>query len=263
MKSFRIWWGKKIGREPGYLLSFSGDSTWKVEKKDKNTLSSRICALHDQISKDSLWTPFCEDKKKEHVVLFFVRQESPDLQTFCPLNIDGPIRNQQKSPHMFEKEHHLQSSIHIIHLHDFFCSSHSFFHPNTKLRLFQGHPPHRPEWPSVAPHDQHIVDVLCFCWRHLRFFCSSQLKTKLYIKILNATSAMPLSKDDMFFQRSICMYFLLLHINLLRDICCIVHVPFYCQTICVVIELLRLQLLRVCFMYRSCPVLSGPDFSRV
>ena len=195
-------------------------------------------------------------------MLFLLGQSHQICRHFVPwkLKLTDLLEINKKSPHIFEKEHHLQSS---IHLHDLFCSSHSFLHPNTKLRLFQGHPPHRPEWPSVAPHDQHRVDVFFFCWRHLRFFCWSQLKTKLYIKILNATTAMPWSKDDMFFQRSICMYFLLLDINLLRDICCIVHVPFFCQTICVVIELLRLQLLRVCFMYRSCPVLSGPDFSHV
>ena len=45
-----------------------GDSTWKVEKKDTNKLSSRVCALQDQISRDSLRTPFCQDKEKEHVV---------------------------------------------------------------------------------------------------------------------------------------------------------------------------------------------------
>lgn len=51
---------------------YPGDSTWKVSE------GQIIFALQDQISKDSLRTPICEDLN----VLFFVRLESPDLGYF-------------------------------------------------------------------------------------------------------------------------------------------------------------------------------------
>ena len=257
MKSFRIWWGKKIGREPGYLLSWIvGIQLGKWKRRTQTSWVREFVPCRTR-SQEIVFEPhFVRIKKKN--MLFFVRPESPDLQTVCPLNIDGPIRNQSKN-------------------HPIFLKRNIIVHPPPWLFLFQPFifaTKHQAEAVSGTSSTSSWVTLSssarstsCWCFllllKALAIFCSYQLKMQLYSKILNATTAMPLSKDGMFFQRSICMYFLLLDINLLKDICCIVHVPFYCQTICVVIELLRLQLLRVCFMYRSCPVLSGPDFRRV